>query len=111
ADRVNSLEAYQTRKALRRQLNGGRTGYGTATDRCQFLPNSGTNCSSNSAEPRADGLIGASPVARRARRRRLDGLARSTRDLLNTLAAVTAKKAGFNINQPLSRENSDGRAT
>jgi hypothetical protein len=42
---------------------------------------------------------------------RLDGLARSTRDLLNTLAAVTAKKAGFNINQPLSRENSDGRAT
>ena len=42
---------------------------------------------------------------------RLDRLARSTRDLLNTLAAVTAKKAGFNINQPLSRENSDGRAT
>jgi DNA invertase Pin-like site-specific DNA recombinase len=26
---------------------------------------------------------------------RLDGLARSTRDLLNTLAAITAKKAGF----------------
>jgi hypothetical protein len=27
---------------------------------------------------------------------RLDGLARSTRDLSNTLAAITAKKAGFN---------------
>jgi DNA invertase Pin-like site-specific DNA recombinase len=26
---------------------------------------------------------------------RLDRLARSTRDLLNTLAAITAKKAGF----------------
>src|ERR1700746_1245275 len=28
---------------------------------------------------------------------RLDRLARSTRDLLNTLAAITAKKAGFQI--------------
>jgi predicted site-specific integrase-resolvase len=31
---------------------------------------------------------------------RLDRLARSTRDLLNTLAAITAKKAGFNPHSP-----------
>src|SRR5260370_38621625 len=30
---------------------------------------------------------------------------------VNTRAAFTAKKAGFNINQPLSRESSDRRAT
>ena len=31
---------------------------------------------------------------------RLDRLARSTRDLLNTLAAITAKQAGFNPHSP-----------
>src|SRR5580700_10121548 len=50
-----------------------------------------------SGERREDRPRAASPVARRARRRRRADRdqARPTRDLLNTLAAITAKKAGF----------------
>jgi DNA invertase Pin-like site-specific DNA recombinase len=54
-----------------------------------------------SGERREDRPRAASPAARCARRRRradgtqLDRLARSTRDLLNTLAAITDRKAGF----------------
>jgi len=53
---------------------------------------------SGSGERSQDRPATASPVAGRDRGRRradLDRLARSTRDLLNTLAAITAKKAGF----------------